>query len=88
MQSLRLAVVDTEGCEGLVKDAVKRWLYGTCGSGGNVMLDKLLESYDPIDIAYDKRFSVQEPAYASFITTKEEAEKILLIEPLKGLVET
>lgn len=52
------------------------------------MLDKLLESYDPIDIAYDKRFSAQETTCTSFIPTKEEVENILLIEPLKGLMET
>lgn len=51
-------------------------------------LDKLLASYDPIDISYDKRFSVQETTCASFIPTKEEVENILLIEPLKGLMKT
>lgn len=57
--------------------------------------DELLASYDPIDIEYKKRFFNDcipirreiNPKYTSFIPSKEEAEKILLLKSLSKLVE-
>lgn len=56
--------------------------------------DELLESYDPIDVEYKKQFyddavSIHrqiDPKYVSFIPSKEEAEKILLVDVLKRLI--
>lgn len=57
--------------------------------------DELLKSYDPIDVEFMERFCddriiecrKMNPIYTSFIPSKEEAERILLIEPLSRLIE-
>lgn len=58
-------------------------------------LDELLKSYDPIDVEFMERFCddrivecrKMNPIYTSFIPSKEETERILLIEPLSRLME-
>ena len=61
-------------------------------------MDELLASYDPVDVEYEKRFRdppvplAPEPGerrsrLMSFIPSREEAEDILLIGPLRKLTE-